>query len=137
MATAVVKLKPVVHFREFPFGISTDPSMRDSMAPQPWTHQAQVVEYLRSGYMLGVPMGGADLPDWFDAQQRANPLIDGHSLGGVTPLTDGVWFWPAGLIYFIEKYNVTVPQAFVEHAAQHGWQIDTEAVRHGTYDYDY
>ena len=79
--STIVKLRPVVHYREFPFGTSHDPSMREFMSPEPWEYQADVLAYLRSGYILGLPMG-ADLPDWFDASDRANPLIEGHREGG-------------------------------------------------------
>jgi hypothetical protein len=110
--------------------------MREFMAASPWDEQERVLDYLRSGQILAVPMG-ADLPDWFDRPARANPEIAGRRVGGVTPMTDGVWFWPAGLIYFIEKYNVMVPREFVEHAARQSWRVDEEAVRSGAYDYDY
>jgi hypothetical protein len=133
---AVVKLKPVVRFKEFPFGTVTDPSMREFMAPEPWEDQDQVVAYLRSGLILAYPMG-ADLMDWFDRPNRANPLIEGQCLGGVTPLTDGEWFWPAGLVYFIEKYNVRVPQEFLEHAARHNWRVNKEVVPRRRYDFSY
>jgi hypothetical protein len=132
----LIKLKPIVHFREFPFGTIKDPSMREFMAPQPWENQSKVVEYLRSGVILGIPMG-ASLSDWFDPADQANPTIEGRREGGVTPLTDGVWFWPAGLIHFIEKYNVALPEEFVHHAAQNGWRVDKETVSQGMYDYDY
>lgn len=132
----VVKLRPVVHYREFPFGTSHDPSMRQFMSPEPWEYQADVLAYLRSGYILGLPMG-ADLPDWFDASDRANPLIEGRREGGATPMTDGVWFWPAGLIHFIEKYNVRVPQEFIDHAKSRAWRIDRASLSQGSYEYDY
>jgi hypothetical protein len=118
----VVNLKPVVHFREFPFGTSTDPSMREAMNERPWPDQENVLRYLRSGHRLAITMG-ADLTDWFDRPRKANPVIDGQVEGGATPLGDGVWFWYAGLIYFVEKYNVRLPDEFVRHAADQGWQV--------------
>jgi hypothetical protein len=131
-----VKLKPVVRFREFPFGTVNDPSMREHLASEPWEHQSAVVEYLKSGLILAYPMG-ADLMDWLDRPNRANPLIEDRRLGGATPLTDGEWFWPAGLIHFIEKYNLRVPREFVEHAARHGWRVDRQAVPRRRYDFSY
>jgi hypothetical protein len=131
----VVKLKPVARFREFPFGTANDPSMRDSTAAEPWEDQDKVLGYLRSGAIVAHPMG-ADLTDWFDRPSRANPVIDGKPLGGVTPLTDGEWFWPAGLIHFIEKYNVRVPREFVEHAARRGWTVRADDVPRCHYDFD-
>lgn len=131
-----VRLKPVVHFREFPFGTSTDPSMRESMATQPWQQQDKVLAYLRSGHVVAYPMG-ASLTDWFDRTRQANPVIAGHPEGGATPMTDGVWLWPAGLIYFIERYNVRLPEEFVAYAASQKWRIDREQVSRGIYEYDY
>jgi len=132
----LLKLKQVVHFREFPFGTIKDPTMRQFMAARPWVNQAQVVDYLRSGCVLAIPMGG-DLGDYFDPANKANPMIDGRCVGGITPLTDGVWFWPAGLIHFVDKYNVALPREFIDHAVRNGWRVDQTAVRQGMYDYDY
>jgi hypothetical protein len=137
MATApIVMLKPVVRFREFPFGTASDPSMRAAMSPQPWEHQEKILEYLRSGLVLGVTMG-ADLTDWFDPPSKANPMVEGRSLGGTTQMTDGVWFWYAGLICFIEKYNVRVPEEFVQHAARNGWRVDRERIPSHRYECSY
>lgn len=132
----VVRLRPVVRFREFPFGTAGDPSMREFMGNEPGPSQAMVLDYLRAGHILAYPLG-ADLPDWFDRPNRANPLVGGKPLGGVTPMTDGAWLWPAGLIHFVEKYNVRLADEFLEHAARQGWQIDQEVVGRGSYDYDY
>ena len=136
MSAAMIKLQPVVAFREFPFGTIHDPSMREFTAPVPGEHQPAVLAYLRSGHILGYPMN-ADLPDWFDPSNRANPIIDGSPLGGVTPMTDGVWVWPAGLIYFVERYHVILSQEFLDHAARNDWLVDKQTVGHGEYDYDY
>ena len=32
----------------------------------------------------------------------------------------------AGLIHFIEKYNLRVPQAFIDHAARQRWHVSGE-----------
>ena len=114
-AQTIVKLKPVVRYREFPFGTSSDPSMREFVAEQPWPDQEKILDYLRSGHVLGLTMG-ADLTDWLDRPHKANPLIGGQREGGTTPMTDGVWFRYAGLIHFIEKYNLRVPQEFIDRA---------------------
>jgi hypothetical protein len=133
---AVVQLKPVVHFREFPFGTSTDPSMQECMSAEPWPDQDRVLEYLRSGHILALPMG-ANLPDWFDRPHQANPVINGQVEGGATPMGDGVWFWYAGLIYFIEKYNVRLPEEFVQYAAEQGWRVNRPLDKGNRYIYSY
>ena len=132
----VVKLKPVVHFREFPFGTNTDPSLAEFMNERPWPDQEQVLQYLRSGHRLAVTMG-ANLPDWFDHSHKTNPIIAGRVEGGATPMGDGVWFWHAGLIYFVEKYNVRLPAEFVRHAAEHGWHVSAPLDNNVRYVYSY
>lgn len=137
MATIpTVVLKPVVRFREFPFGTANDPSMREAMASQPWPRQAEVLDYLRSGLILGVTMG-ADLTDWFDPGNEANVTMDGRLVGGTTEMTDGTWFWYTGLIYFVEKYNVRVSGEFVQHAARNGWRVNQESVPACRYECSY
>jgi hypothetical protein len=92
------------------------------MQDRPWKDQDRVLEYLRSGHVLALTMG-ADLTDWFDRPHKVNPVINGHLEGGTTPMGDGVWFWYAGLIYFVEKYNVRIPEEFVQHAARQNWRV--------------
>jgi hypothetical protein len=131
-----VMLKPVVRFREFPFGTLHDPSMREWVNDQPRDNQEKVVEYLRSGLILGVIMG-ADLTDWLDPPHKANPIIEGQRRGGVTEMTDGIWFWYAGLIHFIEKYNISVSSEFVEHAARQNWRVNKEQIPVARYELSY
>ena len=52
-------------------------------------------------------------------------------------MTDGEWFWYAGLIHFIEKYNVRVPAEFIAHAARHGWRVNKEALPPVQYEFSY
>jgi hypothetical protein len=132
----VVRLKPIVRFREFPFGTASDQSMCEFMSPQPREDQAKALAYLRSGVILGVTMG-ADLTDRFDYPNKANPVIDGRAVGGTTEMTDGEWFWFAGLIHFVEKYNVRLPEEFLRHAGAHGWRVAKEAVPAANYTYSY
>ncbi len=135
-ATTSIKLKPVVRFREFPFGTVSDPSMREFMAAAPWNEQDRVLEYQRSGRLVAYPTG-ADLTDWFDRPNNANPSIEGRPVGGVTPMTDGVWYWPAGLIHFIEVYNVTLPREFVDQARRNNWRVEKERVAESSYDFEF
>lgn len=130
----VVKLKDVVRFREYLFGLPTDPSMREAMAPEPWPHQDDLLRYLRSGYVIAVVMGGG-MRDGFDRGQSTCPMINGRLVDGMTSMTDGVWVWCAGLIYFIEKYNVRVDPEFVAHARSKGWAVDHSEI--GPYQYDF
>jgi len=132
----VVKLKPLVRHREFPFGTINDPSMREFMTDRPWDDEDKVLQYLRSGLVFSITMG-ADLTDWFDCPNKANPTIDSGRTGGTTEMTDGEWFWYAGLIHFIEKYNVRVSPEFVARAARQGWRVHKEALPPAQYEFSY
>ncbi len=110
--------------------------MRDFLADSPWPYQEQVLQYLRSGLVLGVTMG-ADLPDWLDRSRKANPIIDGRPEGGTTEMTDATWFWYAGLIWFIEHYNLRVNDEFIRHAANNHWQVDRDRIPRTLYDCSY
>ena len=52
-------------------------------------------------------------------------------------MTDGEWFWYAGLIHFIEKYNVRVAPEFVEHAARHGLRVNKDSLPPAQYEFSY
>jgi hypothetical protein len=110
--------------------------MRGFMSDHPREEQAHLLNYLRAGCIVAYPMG-ADLTDRFNPPKRANPTIRGKAVGGLTPMTDGTWFWYAGLIYFIENYNVAIPSEFVTHARQNHWQIDHATVEQHAYQLEY
>ncbi len=63
-------LKPVVYFREYPFGVASDPGMREFASATPQADESSILDYSRRGHVPGRPMG-ADLPDWFDRSRLA------------------------------------------------------------------
>ena len=132
----IIKLHAIVRFREFPLGTIDDPSLREFVAERPWPDQDNVIYYLRSGYIYAIPIGGG-ARDHLDPSQRANPEIDGRMVAACTEMTDGEWYWPAALIYYVEKYNLRLPAEFVAHAAQHGWRVNKEAVPPAHYECSY
>jgi hypothetical protein len=135
-APPTVRLTPVVRFREFPFGTLQDPSMGDFISDEPGPHQADALRYLRSGVISAIPMGG-DLPDWRERSRKANPVIDGERLSGLTEMTDGVYLWFAALIYYVEEYNLRLPREFLDHAARHNWVVDRASVLPAHYEVNY
>ena len=80
---------------------------------------------------------GSRLRDHFDRTSYASVVVNGRVTGGLTPLTDGTYFWPAALGYFVERYNVRLPQEFLDHAASNGWKVDEARASRGYFDYDY
>jgi hypothetical protein len=33
-------------------------------------------------------------------------------------LTDGIWVWPEGLVHYVERHQLPLPQQFIDHARQ-------------------
>jgi hypothetical protein len=52
-----------------------------------------------------------------DVLSPAGPRIDPPHL-----LTDGVWYWPLDLAYYVERYHVALPAPFVAHMQACGWR---------------
>lgn len=67
--------------------------------------------------------------DALDPEQNV-VLFPGHN-------TDGTYLWPCELAYYVAKYHVRLPEAFVEHMASKNWmppdpsEIDFEALYRG------
>ncbi len=38
-----------------------------------------------------------------------------------SPATDGDWFWRRDLAHYVAKYNIALPDEFLEHARAHQW----------------
>jgi len=141
-----VLVRPVVRFREFPFGTRGDPSIVEFTSEQPQVHQRDLLRYLRSGLITGIAMGGS-LPDYIDRSKKADATIDGKMMGelpaspglwgGVNEMTDGEWGWHVALIYYVENYNVRLPEEFIKHARRHHWQVNHDAVPASNYVFDY
>lgn len=69
----------------------------------------EIRSYLLSGKTAGVVLGCVR-------------SFDGTNLS-IQPYTDGNWIWPEYLVYFIEKYNISLPKEFMDHAQSNNGQV--------------
>jgi hypothetical protein len=67
----------------------------------------------------------------------ATAVIDGQVHACGVGMTDGEWFWYIGLIYYVEKYNVRLPDEYIEHAKRHGWRVNRDAIPLADYECEY
>ena len=44
---------------------------------------------------------------------------------GYRELSDGAWIWPEGLVHYVERHYLPLPQEFLESAERHSWQPPT------------
>jgi len=93
-----------VEFRELG-GAASAPSLKDARSLAPLPDRTEVVKYLSSAPLfVACPGLEGDVLD--PSVQTAGPL---HIL------TDGEWEWPAVLAYYVQKYNIGLPQDFLDH----------------------
>ena len=93
-----------VEFRELGGGANA-PSLKDVCSLVPLPDRTEVVKYLSSAPpFVACPGVEGDVLD--PSVRTAGPL---HIL------TDGEWEWPALLAYYVRKYNIELPQDFLDH----------------------
>lgn len=94
---------PLGMFREFHEPRSPGETIRDFVGPKPHPARNYILSYLRSAERLGYAM--ELLPDVIDGSYQPEPT---------SHLTDGHWVWRADLAHYVEKYNLRLPQEFID-----------------------
>jgi hypothetical protein len=121
----VIQLKPIIDVREIPPCASrlrqALPSIRTLIRESAAPDEAKVLDYLRQGVVCGV---------YNDPRLMHDVLTPGHRLDPDANLlfTDGVWLWPKGLLYYLARYHLEFPAAFLGHAKHNGWRIEPAAI---------
>ncbi|MBL7817933.1 MAG: hypothetical protein JNL70_23190 [Saprospiraceae bacterium] len=64
-----------------------------------------IVSYMKNANILIRTRGSSTCP------------IDNTNIGTKEIYSDGKWFWTSEAIYYVEKYNISIPQLFLEHIA--------------------
>jgi hypothetical protein len=121
----VIQLKPIIDVREIPPCASrlrhSLPSIRSLARESAAPDEAKVLDYLRQGVICGVYNDPRLMHDLFTPGNRLDP--DANLL-----LSDGVWLWPKVLLYYLARYHLELPAAFIEHAKQNDWRIEPSAI---------
>lgn len=72
-----------------------------------------VLSYLNSGELLtGVRGPGPDLLD------NSKEIV-----GKGSCITDGYWIWTVDVPYYVENYDIGLPEEFVDHMAKNDYKI--------------
>jgi len=105
------------------------PLPRPQLLVSPWQpdERAAVQKYLRAGETMIAYMGLSHCR--FACGERSM---------GSTDLTDGTFVWPEGLVHYVERHDVRLPESFVAHvmardAVVPRFQLPKESF--GLYDY--
>lgn len=66
-------------------------------------NKEEILYYLKSGYLIAATM------------HVIKSLFDNEIIAGVSYYTDGKWIWPNYLYYYLENYDIEIPQDFQYH----------------------
>jgi hypothetical protein len=72
-----------------------------------------IIAYLRNGRVDAASPGVA-----FDILSDEKKVI-----GTGDALSDGTWWWPDYLAYYVETYHFTLPEEFLAHGRAQGWKM--------------
>lgn len=106
----------VGHYREMhasPKVHREGPSIAGFIADQPHEDEGRILAYLHAGFRYG----GSDYAEFDVLDPRSGTLV---ALGDKT---DGIYTWPVGLAYYVEKYHVRISEDFLRHMAAAGWAV--------------
>lgn len=106
-----MKLRSIGFFREMSQGKETDPSIYDFVKKGDPSLAEKICNYLSNGTTVIVSPGiTGDIID-----EVAGVAGTGSSC------TDGVWLWPDDLVYYVRKYNVALPDDFLNTMKANNW----------------
>lgn len=106
------KLKRLGFYKELKH-VSSEISLREDVGRNNLSvgDSQKTIEYLRSGYVLAISASYA-----FDVLSEEKVIIDSISI-----LTDGEWVWSNDYIYYLEKYNLSLPKDFINYIRKIDW----------------
>ena len=85
------------------------PAMRDSFAAKPYSTKAEVLSYLKSGKTHIAT--AARIVDVISGERTFIPLVH---------MNDGEYTWTSKLIYYIDRYNLRLPEDVERRILQKG-----------------
>lgn len=99
------------YFREMPHGDETDPSIKDYIGKANPQLVDRIVNYLEHGVEIILCAGSVD--DVLSPEKG--------SAGIPSVLTDGTWYWPGDLAYYVKNYKVGLSADFIKTMEQNSW----------------
>lgn len=73
----------------------------------------KVIDYLKNGHYISGHRGYTK--DLFDESKK--------TAGGKSEITDGMWVWTQDVIYYIENYNIGLPDEFLIHMEKNNYKV--------------
>jgi len=108
-----MKVKTVGYYKEMPHGKNSKESICEYVNKEDTARIDNICKYLESGIEFIISPG--------IAEDVINP--DKGYVGTTSTYTDGIWFWPADLSYYVRNYRLKLPEEFVQTMEQGGWKV--------------
>lgn len=100
-----MKLRKLGFYCELKHGDPNGPSLKNAVRSSVTYHKDDVVNYLRYAPVLIASPGVV-----CDVLDSTCPIICAPNIH-----TDGLWVWPEDLAYYVNKYNVELPDEFLDY----------------------
>lgn len=95
---------------------SAYPSIRESLSSTPHPDKSRILRYLNNGHLHFASSGYHD-----DVINPTNiEFIPNQSR------TDGVYGWSDAAIYYVDKYNLILPDEFIQHMKKNNWEVPSD-----------
>jgi hypothetical protein len=59
---------------------------------------------------------------WGHSSCRFHCGVDDTDMGS-SELTDGEWVWPEGLVHYVDRHEVLLPEDFIDYCRSRSWQL--------------
>lgn len=110
-------LKRQGYYKEMPHGDDTDQSIFEHIHRK-IDNKDKICDYLRNGYVLAAC--GSVVKDIICPEKGV--------IGSPDDITDGIWIWPADLVYYVENYDLQLDEGFIKHMAKQSWSVSKDLI---------
>ncbi len=86
-------------------------------ADYPLSLKKKIIKYLNDGLVVSEELG------YSFCRFKDGPPDEEM---GCTEKTDGFWVWPEGLVVYVDKYNIPLPEEFLDHMKKNSFSIPKE-----------
>jgi len=109
-----LKVRTVGYYKEMPHGRKSDISIYDFINRESEENIDRICDYLNSGETFIVSPGVVE--------DVINP--DKGTAGDTSTYTDGEWFWPGDLSYYVRNYRLRLPDEFISSMEKNKWKVE-------------
>lgn len=109
-----MKVRTVGYYKETQHGFGASESIMDYLHKESEIRIDDICNYLESGIEFIVSLGIVE-----DVVKPEKGMA-----GTPSTFTDGEWFWPGDLAYYVRNYKLKLPDEFIETMIRNNWEVN-------------